>query len=107
MAPYPTIPEIQSLFANLSNGNTAHFFTRVVDNVDWLILGHSPMSGQYHSKQDFQAKTLAVLNGQVLKKPLAFIVDNVVGGGDQDQAVVEMHADSECRDGECDVRLCE
>lgn len=100
MAPYPTIPEIRELFANLSNGQGSVFFDRVIDNVDWVIRGHSPMSGEYKSKQDFQAKTLKVLDGQLLKKPLAMYVDNVVGGGEQSQAVVEMHADSECRNGE-------
>lgn len=99
MAPYPTIPEIRELFANLSNGQGSVFFDRVIDNVDWVIRGHSPMSGEYKSKQDFQAKTLKVLDGQLLKKPLAMYVDNVVGGGEQSQAVVEMHADSECRNG--------
>lgn len=100
MAPYPTVPEIQKLFANLSNGNGPAFFERVIDNVDWLIKGHSPMSGQFNSKHEFQARTLEVLNGQVLTKQLAMYVDNIFGGGDQDQAVVEMHADSECRNGE-------
>jgi ketosteroid isomerase-like protein len=96
---YPTIPEIRELFANLSNGQSSVFFDRVIDNVDWLIRGHSPMSGQYNSKVDFQAKTLQLLDRQVLKEPLAIYLDNVVGGGDQDQAVVEVHADSTCRNG--------
>lgn len=100
MLPYPSIPEIRSLFANLSNGHTPVFFERVVDDVDWLIRGHSPMSGQYHSKTDFQAKTLGVLGEKVLTEPLKIYVDNIVGGGEQDQAVVEMHADSQCRNGE-------
>jgi ketosteroid isomerase-like protein len=98
---YPTISEIRDLFANLSNGQASVFFDRVIDDVDWLIRGHSPMSGQYNSKVDFQAKTLKVLDSQLLKEPLAMYVDNVVGGGEQDQAVVEMHADSVCRNGEC------
>jgi hypothetical protein len=97
MAPYPTIPEIRELFANLSNGKGSLFFDRVVDNVDWVVRGHSPMSGSYTSKQDFQAKTLGLLGSRVLKEPLAIYLDNVVGGGDQEQAAVEMHADSECR----------
>lgn len=58
------------------------------------------MSGSYNSKHDFQAKTLKVLDSQILKEPLAIYVDNVVGGGEQDQAVVEMHADSYCKNGE-------
>jgi uncharacterized protein len=105
MSPYPTIAEIHSLFANLSNGQGPLFFSRVVENVDWIIRGHSPMSGQYTSKADFQAKTLGLLNEKVLTAPLKMYVDNVVGGGEQDQAVVEMHADSVCRNGECTVFL--
>lgn len=96
---YPKIPEIHELFTNLSNGQSSVFFDRVIDNVDWVIRGHSPMSGKYTSKAEFQAKTLQVLNNRLLKEPLAFYIDNVVGGGDQDQAVVEMHADSTCKNG--------
>jgi hypothetical protein len=100
MAPYPTIPEIQTLFANLSNGQGPLFFDRVVPNVDWLILGHSPLSGQYTSKTDFLTKTLGLLNEKVLAAPLKMYVDNVTGGGEQDQAVVEMHEDGMCKNGE-------
>ena len=96
---YPKIPEIRELFTNLSNGQSSVFFDRVIDNVDWVIRGHSPMSGKYTSKAEFQAKTLQVLNNRLLKEPLAFYIDNVVGGGDQDQAVVEMHAYSTCKNG--------
>src|SRR4051812_22262250 len=46
MAPYPTASEIRTIFSALSyshpDGND--FFIHVLDNVDWTIMGHSPMS---------------------------------------------------------------
>lgn len=99
--PYPTGPEIAQIFAPLSQpGQGATFFTHVADDVDWTILGHSPMSRHYASKAEFQANTLGVLNERVLTEPLAMRVVNVVGGGSEEQAVVEMVADRVCRNGE-------
>lgn len=98
MAPYPTKPEIQDMFSTLSTGDD--FFTHVLDDVDWQIMGHSPMSRAYANKTEFQAATLKYLADKVLTEPLKMYVVNVVGGGDEDTAAVEMKADAVCRNGE-------
>ena len=98
----PTKDEITKLFNNLSSPETSkQFFESVEDKVDWWIVGHTKMSGQYNSKQDFLDATLAILNGKMLDGPLTFRLLNVVGGGADDEwATVEMEAiDAKCRNG--------
>jgi len=100
MAPaYPTADEIHKIFDSLASGDLKTFFSHVDDNVDWRIMGHSPMSDHYHDKADFQKRTLGVLNDNVLKEPLRVYVVNVQGGGESDQAAVELKADSVCKNG--------
>jgi ketosteroid isomerase-like protein len=98
MAPYSTKPEIQDMFSTLSTGGD--FFAHVHDDVNWQIMGHSPMNRAYANKTEFQAVTLKYLADKVLTEPLKMCVVNVVGGGGEDTAAVEMKADAVCRNGE-------
>ena len=100
MAPYPTKSEIDDMFEGLASGNNGLFFDNVVDDVDWTVMGHSPMGGNYRSKQEFREKTMGLLNSKVLKEKLTMRVKNVVGGGEDSFAAVELEADSVCRNGE-------
>lgn len=108
MAPSPS--EIRTLFANLSSReNQANFFNRVSDNVDWWIVGSTPMSGTYNSKKAFLDATIEILNGKVLDGPLTMRTVNVAGGGpDSEWAAVELQAiDATCRNGmPYDMRYC-
>jgi hypothetical protein len=65
-------------------------------------MGHSPMSQVYANKTEFRQKTLQYLREKVLTEPLKMHVVNVVGGGEEDSAAVEMKADANavCRNGE-------
>lgn len=101
MPPYPTKAEIEAMFSALSSNSADFFAEAVMDNVDWTIMGHSPLSQVYANKAEFQRKTLHLLGATVLTEPLKMHVVNVVGGsGDEDTAAVEMKADAVCRNGE-------
>ena len=64
-------------------------------------MGHSPMSGSYTNKHDFELKTLHFLGDKVLTEPLKMYVVNVIGGGgSEDTFAVEMKANADCRNGE-------
>jgi hypothetical protein len=62
-------------------------------------MGHSPMSSVYTSKAEFRRKTLTYLAEKVLTEPLKICVVNVVGGGEESTAAVELKADAVCRNG--------
>jgi len=62
MAPYPTKPEIQNMFSTLSTAGD--FFAHVLDDVDWQVMGHSPLSRAYANKTEFQAATTKVSGRQ-------------------------------------------
>jgi ketosteroid isomerase-like protein len=106
----PSSDEVRALFANLSaRENQANFWSKVAENVDWWIVGQTPMSGKYSSKKAFLDATIEVLNGKVLDGPLLMRTVNVVGGGKESEwATVEMEAiDAKCRNGMVyDMRYC-
>ncbi len=65
MAPYPTKAEIETMFSTLSTNGADFFANAVVDDVDWTIMGHSPLSQVYTNKAEFQRKTLHFLGATV------------------------------------------
>ena len=95
----PTKSETESLFRNLEDPSTQkNFFARVADDVNWWIVGSTPMSGTYHRKQDFQDATLKVLNGKVLGGPLGFRLKHVMLDSESGWATAELEAiDATCR----------
>lgn len=96
--PYPSRQRISEIFGSLAEGKYVDFFAHVVDNVDWTVMGHHPLAGQYHDKTDFQKRTFGRLSG-IMKAPVQLEVRSVIGGGDEEWAVVELIADSTCKNG--------
>lgn len=95
---YPTREQIAELCDNLSNGNPDRFFARVSPDVDWELMGRHPLAGRFTSLDEWKAKALQPINA-VLKEPLRLKVRNIIGGGDQEWAVVELFADATCKNG--------
>lgn len=98
--PIPTRQEIHNHFQLMGEGRYDEFFIMIDDQVEWTIMGTSPMSQTFADLQDFRQKTLARLR-KILKDPgLMIKVKNVIGGGpDQEWASVELGAEAECIDG--------
>jgi ketosteroid isomerase-like protein len=56
------------------------------------------LSKLYKGKAYFRSQTFAILQ-PILAKPLVLNIKNVIGGGEQEWAAVEMTADSVCKNG--------
>ena len=98
--PYPTPTSTRALFLNMENGNHAEVFKRVSPDVDWTVMGTHPCAGRYTSLQSFQEATFTRL-GALMKPPgIKMRVRNVIGGGEQEWATVELVAVAECNSGE-------
>ena len=103
---YPSRDEISRLFDNMADGDYAAFFEKVSPQVDWTVMGTHPCAGRYTTLEDFQKGTLARL-AKIMKDPgLKLRVRNVIGGGDQEWATVELVANAECLNGESNHFLC-
>ncbi|KAJ7695788.1 hypothetical protein B0H17DRAFT_1055566 [Mycena rosella] len=61
-------------------------------------MGHHPLAGRFTSKQDFIGGAFKRL-GSIMKEPMQLVVENVVGGGEEDHAVVELKAIAVCKNG--------
>jgi hypothetical protein len=96
---YPSRDEIFSIFKPLEDGNSAETFKRVSPDVDWTVMGTHPCAGRYRSLKEFQEATFSRL-GKIMKPPgLKLKVRNVIGGSDQEWAVIELIAVAECKSG--------
>lgn len=97
---YPSQSEIKSLFHNLETQNYSAFFDRVADDVSWRVMGHHPLSGLYSTKAAFQKDTLGRLGACFQPEhPIVLNTVNIVGGGENEWATVELKADGICKNG--------
>ena len=97
---YPSRDEIEKIFKHMETGDFASTFERVSPDVDWTVMGTHPCAGRYSSLKDFQKSTITRL-GNIMKEPgIRLMVRNVIGGGDQEWATVELIAAAECKSGE-------
>lgn len=102
-----TESQIRAIFAPAAiQGSQGQFFEHVADDVDWSIMGSSPMSKRYRSKAEFQVETLKILKEKVLTEPLRVRVLHVIVGAnegprDECEAAIELEAvDAVCKNGE-------
>ena len=91
-----TIDQVQEIFKNLESGDGASFFDRVADNVDWIVEGHHPLAGHYHSKSDFLSGTFEKL-GKVLPNGTQLHVTNILIS--DDWAIVELASLATAKNG--------
>lgn len=98
MAPYPTKAEIEQLCSALASSDTSPFFSRVAPDVTWDVMGTHPAAGHFTSLQAWKDAALGTIQ-KVLKEPIALKPTNVVGGGDQERAAVELEANAVCKNG--------
>ncbi|KAJ7705514.1 ketosteroid isomerase-like protein, partial [Mycena rosella] len=94
----PTKTEIRAIFAPLSVPDGDAFFVHVADDVHWTVMGHHPLAGRYTSKQAFIDGTFQRL-GRTMKQPIKLVLQNVVGGGQENHGVVELKAVAVCKNG--------
>src|SRR3712207_9094189 len=87
---------VESLFANLENGESGAFFEHVADDVDWTIMGTHPLAGNYHTKADFLAHTFARLD-KILKEGVVLRVTHILVDGES--AAVELESLSTALNG--------
>ena len=100
MAPYPTKAEIRVMFAPLANADYKEFFSHVADNVDWTIMGHHPIAGHYTTRDAFLHASQRL--GAIMQEPMKLVLENIVGGDHEDQAVVELKTVAVCKNGKPD-----
>ncbi|EMD00717.1 hypothetical protein BAUCODRAFT_20765 [Baudoinia panamericana UAMH 10762] len=123
----PSTAELEQLCTHLSSSDQSPFFDRVSPEVVWDVLGVSLPATRQHDKrsnghkahiplpdtsqafrkplialahpESWKEGALGVIN-KVLREPLRMKVINAISGGDQsDWAVVELEANSVCKNG--------
>ena len=72
-----TSDSVREIFKGLENGDGGVFFGRVVDDVDWTVIGTHALGGHYRSKKDFTEGSFAKLS-QVLPHGAQLRVEDLI-----------------------------
>ncbi|KAI9871211.1 MAG: hypothetical protein M1830_003194, partial [Pleopsidium flavum] len=96
---YPSQAQIGKIFGYLTAGNYTAFFANVIEDVDWSVMGTHPLAGEYHSQEIFINDTLVLLDKTAAPDhPIVLSLVNIIGGGNEEWSVQELHALGVCKD---------
>lgn len=98
-AKYPNKCQIFQVFHHLNEGNFPAFFANVASDVEWTLTGTHPLAGVYHNRTFFIADAIELL-ANVLKSGGTANLLSIVGGGDEEWSVQEIHALDVCKNFE-------
>jgi uncharacterized protein len=84
-----THKKVEKLFNYLKTGQNELFFQQVAPDVQWSVMGHHPLAGTYHNKEDFISHTFQRLN-KILKEGVVLEFKNIFIDGEV--AIVEMES---------------
>jgi ketosteroid isomerase-like protein len=97
---YPDKCHITKVFNYLSTGNDTAFFTQVAPDVHWTLMGTHPLAGQYHNRTVFITDSLERLDSTLDPAyPTTLTLTHIVGGGDEEWSVQELHGLGVCKNG--------
>jgi len=97
---YPSQAQIGKIFGYLTAGNYTAFFANVIEDVDWSVMGTHPLAGEYHDREIFINETLVRLGKTTAPgHPIVLSLVNIMGGGNEEWSVQELHALGVCKDG--------
>jgi len=97
---YPNQCQIAQIYSHLSEGNFSTFFAQVAPNVSWTLMGTHPLAGEYHNRTIFLTDAIERLANTLTTGSSALNLVHIVGGGDEEWSVQELHATGVCKNGE-------
>ena len=98
---YPNQCRIATIYNNLGQGNYTAFFSQVASDVHWTLMGTHPLAGEYSNRTIFLADAIVRLDNVIdPKRPTSLELTSIVGGGDEEWSLQELHALGVCKNGE-------
>ncbi|KAH9988765.1 hypothetical protein F4779DRAFT_271619 [Xylariaceae sp. FL0662B] len=86
---FPPKSYITDVFEAMVNGSASIFYSHVIDDVSWRVMGTHPLAGHYSSKESFYNNT-SVRLGKIEEPGGSTSLVRVVGGCDEEWSVEEM-----------------
>jgi ketosteroid isomerase-like protein len=97
---YPNQCQISQVFDYLAQGNFTAFLSKVAPDVSWTLMGTHPLAGVYHNKTIFAVNALARLSNTLDdKQPTKLDLTHIIGGGDSEWSLQELHGLGVCKNG--------
>ena len=72
---------LQNAYAEVSNGNVGPLLESLADDIQWTIIGSTPLSGVFHGRKDVIEKLLTPL-GARLSESVVFTPERFIAEGD-------------------------
>ena len=96
---YPNKCQIAQIFSHLGQDNFTAFFAQVAPDVHWTLMGTHPLAGEYHNRTIFVTNALERLANTLINGTSALDLVHIVGGGDEEWSVQELHGVGVCKNG--------
>jgi ketosteroid isomerase-like protein len=97
---YPDEGDIAKIFESINEGDFMTFFHHVAPNVSWTMMGTHPLAGEYHNITIFAVDALERLNQTMdPSQKTSMKLVSVVGGGDSEWSVQELHGTGIAKNG--------
>ncbi|QDS71942.1 hypothetical protein FKW77_000807 [Venturia effusa] len=95
---YPSRDEIASIFHHLETGEFNKTWAHFSPDVDCVVTHSHPCSGHFTTFPSYYAATIERM-GHIWKEMINLMIRNVVGGGEQEWACIEIQGTAECKNG--------
>ena len=99
---YPNKCQIAQVFNYPGQVNLTAFFAHVLaPDVHWTLMGTHPLAGEYHNSTIFLKDALERLGNTLVAGTSTLNLVHIVGGGDEEWSVQELHGTGVCKNGRC------
>ena len=97
---YPTKCQIAQLFNYPNQVDLAAFFAQALaPDVHWTLMGTHPLAGEYRNRTIFLQDTVERLGNTLVAGTATLSLVHVVGGGEEEWSVQELHGTGVCKNG--------
>jgi ketosteroid isomerase-like protein len=87
---------VRHVYSEVSNGNSEPLLAHLADDVEWTIIGSTPLSGTFRGRDQVVTELFGGLRA-ALRAPVAFEFDRFIAEGDS--VVMEAHGTATTTDG--------
>ena len=95
---------VRHLYTEVTNGNPGPLIEHLAQDIEWTIIGSTPLSGVYRGRDEVVSKLFGGLRAR-LTGPVQFRFDRFISDGER--VVMEAHGHAMTRDGQSyDNRYC-
>ncbi|KAI9722545.1 MAG: hypothetical protein M1828_004540 [Chrysothrix sp. TS-e1954] len=88
---YPSKHTIQTIFSHLSSADFPSFLSHALTDAKWTLMSTTPLGTTFNDSTTFMEETFGRFSKLIdPEHPVSLVIDNIIGGGDEEWSVTEM-----------------